>query len=294
VEDDAQAPLPAERRLARLCAPFHNVTYYSPEISAFTTDAGMRGWWMAYFAYRSAPLGPVPVPVVVATFYGFAPAMVSRALPAAWDVLSPAATLDLRLELVDRALRRLLAAHLAGPELAEAAALTRRATEGCDLAGRALFAGHAALPWPDAPHLELWHACTLLREYRGDSHSLALAGAGVDGVECHVLMAAHGHGNRASILPIRGWTDDEWEAAAERLRARGWLAADGTLSAPGRAARAAIEDRTDGLCAGPSRRLGADGTRRLEELMEPWLRIFREEGGMPDRWPPPHLLRPDR
>ena len=49
---------------------------------------------------------------------------------------------------------------------AEAAELAREATTACTPQGRALYAGHAALPWPDAPHLVLWHAITLLREYR--------------------------------------------------------------------------------------------------------------------------------
>jgi len=42
------------RDLARVFTPFHNVAYYSSEIKAFV-DAGMRGSWMAYFAYRAAP-----------------------------------------------------------------------------------------------------------------------------------------------------------------------------------------------------------------------------------------------
>jgi hypothetical protein len=36
--------------------------------------------------------------------------------------------------------------------------------------GRPLHAGHAELPWPDSPLAALWHATTLLREYRGDGH----------------------------------------------------------------------------------------------------------------------------
>ena len=55
------------RDLARVFT-FHNVSYYAPEIKAFV-DAGMRGSWMAYFAYRAAPMGAVPAEVVMATFY---------------------------------------------------------------------------------------------------------------------------------------------------------------------------------------------------------------------------------
>jgi hypothetical protein len=280
----------AARDLARWVGPFHNVTYYAPEIEAFK-DAGMRGWWMAYFAYRAAPLGPVPAKVVVATFYGFAPRMVERAVPAVWDVMTPRQALELRLEVVDRALRRLLGDAATSPRIAEAAALARQATEDCDVVARPLFAAYAALPWPDQPHLALWHAATLLRELRGDSHNVALAAAGVDGVECHVLMTAQGHGNRASILPIRGWTEDEWRAAEGRLAARGWLEADARFTEVGRRAREAIEDHTVGLANEPSRRLGPDRLARLNELMGPLMATLYEQG-LPRTWPPPHLLRP--
>ena len=46
--------------------------------------------------------------------------------------------------------------------------LTREAAAGCRPEGRPLYAGHAALDWPDAPHLVMWHALSLLREHRGD------------------------------------------------------------------------------------------------------------------------------
>ena len=49
------------------------------------------------------------------------------------------------------------------------------------------------LPWPDEPHLALWHAATILREHRGDGHLMALRVAGLDGAEALVSIgAAHG------------------------------------------------------------------------------------------------------
>ena len=68
-------------------------------------------------------------------------------------------------------------------------------------------------------------------------------------------MAAQGHGNRASILPIRGWTEADWTAAQRRLAARGWLGeGDGALTDAGRAARADIEDQTDRLTSAATAR----------------------------------------
>lgn len=290
--DPADLPSSLAAELARSYAPYHSLVYFAPEVRLFT-EAGLQGWWMAYFVYRSAPLGVVPVELVIATFYNFAPRMVRRALPAGWQILSPARALDLRLEVVDRAFRRLLGDAIRSPELAEAAHLARRAIEGCDLAGRPLYAAEAARPWPDEPHLMLWQACTLLREHRGDGHISALASAGLDGVASHVVLVARGHGNRASILPIRGWTAEEWAAAEQRLVERGWLNPDGSFTPEGRAGREAVEQLTNQLAFEPVRRLGADGVRRLGDLMRPFSRILLEQGKVPRDWPPPHLLRPE-
>lgn len=278
------------RRLSKVAEPYHAIAYYCPEVAAFT-DAGFRGWWHAYFAYRSAPLGVVPAPVVTAAFYNFAPRMVARALPAAWSILGPEAVLALRLEVVDRALRRVLGERIRDGALARAAALARRSVEGCDVAGRPLYAAHDARDWPEEPHLALWWACTLLREHRGDAHAVALGAAGVDGTASHVLMVAHGHGNRASILPIRGWTEAQWDAAADRLAARGWLDPSGGFTPAGSDARRAIESDTDRLAGEPVRRLGPDGVAELVGLLEPYVALLQGRGGVPGSWPPPHLLR---
>lgn len=282
----------AAQELARIFAPIHNLVYYSPEIGVFT-ERGMRGWWMAYFAYRAGPMGLVSAEVVTAAFYNFAPRMVERAVPGVWSIMSPAEAVALRLDAVDRAARRVFGAQIGDAALADAAVLARGAIEGVDVAGRPLFAGHASLAWPDEPHLVLWHALTLMREHRGDSHNLALAAAEVDGVQSHVLMAVRGIGNRASILPIRGWTEDEWDAGERHLGDRGWLTPHGTITDAGRAGRRAIETHTSVLALAPCRRLGVDGLAKLGELLRPYSAAVLERGGIPSSWPPPHLMKPN-
>ncbi len=278
------------RELARVFNAFHNVVYYAPEINRFV-DAGMRGWWMSYFAYRPAPMGAVTAEVVAATFYNFAPRMVRRAIPAVWDVMSPAEVIALRSDVVDEALRRLLAGHLSEPALAEAATLARTAIDGCNAAGRPVYAGYTSLPWPHEPHQVLWHACTLMREHRGDSHAVALTAAEVDGVMANALMVALGHGNKATILPIRGWTPEEWDAGVSRLVQRGWLQPDGTFTDEGRERREAIERHTDRLAREPYERLGPEGLERLIALATPYMERL-SHGRINTEWPPAHLLRP--
>jgi hypothetical protein len=259
---------PADARyLWRILEPYHAVTYFSPESRQAFTDAGLRGFWMGYFAGRAAPMGAVGPGVVTATFFGFHPAMVARAIPDAWEFATVEAVLEARLAGVDRALRRLLDGRIDGPEVAEAAALARVAAEAAEPAGRPLFAANAELAWPDQPHLALWHATTLLREFRGDGHVAALTTAGVDGCESHVTLVATGTLSRDVLQSSRKWSDEEWEAAEARLRDRGWLAEDGYLTDAGQAVRTAVENRTDELALPAWRALGDEGLDRLAELV---------------------------
>src|SRR5258708_29431334 len=140
---------------------------------------------MGYFGSGAAALGPVSANIVAATFYNFPPRMVARAIPDAWRLASPEQILAARYASADAALRRLLGDQIASSEIAEAARLARTAAEGCEVAGRPLFPAHAALPWPDVPHLALWHAATLLPEYRGDRHVASLLAGGADGCGAH-------------------------------------------------------------------------------------------------------------
>jgi hypothetical protein len=282
------------RQLAALVAPIHNVAYYVPEIRVFET-LGVKGWWTAYFAYRSAPMGVVAPEVIAATFYGFAPRMIRRAVPAVWDRVTPGQAMDVRLDAVDRAWRRIFSGTGASisDAVAEAAGLLRRSIVDVDGSARVLYAAHSALDWPEPPHLQLWHAATLLREHRGDSHSIALAAAAIGPVDCQVVMAARGHGNRATLQKIRGWNDLEWDEAVERLQQRGWLDADSHLTDAGRTGRRAIEDHTDAVGSAPADRLGLEGARRAGELLAPVHERLYSTGSIPGTWPPPHVVEAD-
>jgi hypothetical protein len=66
--------------------------------------------------------------------------------------------------------------------------------------GRPLHAGHAELPWPDSPLAALWHAITLLREYRGDGHIIALVANGPRGLEALITCAATGIASAPTML----------------------------------------------------------------------------------------------
>ncbi|AXK32156.1 hypothetical protein DVA86_05295 [Streptomyces armeniacus] len=252
--------------------PVHASVYFSPEA---TEEAAALGYpadsrWPRYFALRSAPLGAAGPELVTAAYYSFSPRAVRAYVPGVWDTASPDAVLDARLRAVDRTLRALLGPGVDDPGIAEAARLARTAAEAADLPGRTLAAANRDLPWPgpETPHLQLWHAATVLREHRGDGHLVALRAAGLDGCESLVSFAAIGAAPEPNFA-TRGWTDEEWGAARERLTARGWLDAEGRATALGRQRRDDIERMTDELAAEPYRALGADGCARLAELNGP-------------------------
>lgn len=276
------------RTIARLTGTLHNISYYASEMKAFA-DLGLPEYWRAYMAYRSAPLGMVPAPVVTSTFYNFAPRRVAEAIPSAWATATPDDALGLRDRCISAALQRALGGFAAADALLvdEASELLLGAISGVDAGARPLFAAHRELRTPNDPLLRLWFACTLWREYRGDGHNIALAAAGIDGIECHVLLAARGVGDQSIITRIRGWTDAEWTAARERLAERGLVTSSGEYTEAGRSLRSDIEVQTDELAAAPRQVLGELGVERIIALLEPLVAHLVESGAVAGRWPPP-------
>lgn len=272
----------AARRVWHQLEPVFAPFFYAPEVFE---EAGALGYdtatrWPAYFPFRAAPLGAAGPHLVTAVFYSFSPAMVAEHVEPAWRVAEPAQVLEARLRGVDRMYRALMGDQLGTPGLVETASLLRRVAEGADTVGRPLAAATADLPWPDEPHLVLWQAISLLREHRGDGHVAALVDHDLDGCEALVSFAGIGAAP-AETFASRQWTDEEWQAAAERLRARGLLDAAGDATEEGRDLRDRIERRTDELASGPWRALSPADIDRLLELNVPFLTAALVSGLLP-------------
>jgi hypothetical protein len=268
------------RKMHRTLEMCHSVIYFTPRATEAYSALGIPRR-AGYFASRSAPMGAVSAEVVIATFYNFHPSLVRAGIPAVWDVATPEAVLAARFGAADAALREILGDEVVGSEeLAWAAATARRAAAACDPAGRPLFAGHAGLAWPDGPLLELWHAISLLREYRGDAHVSALMLADVGPCEAlHTHIAAADSALPPDVLKIsRAWPDDEWDAAAENLRSRGWITEDGQFTEAGRAVREQVEQTTDERSMAPWEAIGQDDADRLRATVRPWSRTIATSG----------------
>lgn len=277
-----RSPALARRFFDRL-EPVHGVTYFAPEPRAALDALGYRGFWMGYFAARSAPLGIVPADVVAAAFYNFTTERVAKALPAAWDKASPATLMALRSDSAVAALRRSGVTDSESTRLA--AALAAKAARTAPLDGRLLYAANRALPWPDEPIATLWHAVTLLREQRGDSHIAVLVSEGISGRECNVLHAAAGRVPREMIMRSRDYDEQQWQRYVEQLRSRGWLDAQGDLTDAGRDIKQAIEDRTDALSLGALAALTDDEVTALFRVLTPITRQVVAAGDVPAATP---------
>ena len=121
-------------------------------------------------------------------------------------------------------------------------------------AGRPLFAATRAAGEPDDPVAALWLWCTCLREHRGDGHVATLTAASLDGCEALVLFAASEDLPVELLRTSRGWSEDEWTCARDRLGRRG-LVDDGSITPIGAALRRCFEGTTDdlaGMVTGPA------------------------------------------
>ena len=238
------------RRLGLLTETIHDLVYFSPEPQAAYAELGLRGYWRGYFASRAAPLGAVGPELVTAVFAGFAPAMVARALPHVWDIASPEQVRSARLAGAVAALERLLPPESTA-SVAAAAELTGRCVRALPLPGRPMAAALTGLERPADPTAALWHDCSVLREHRGDGHLIAVAAEGLVWPEPHLLKGAR---PGLELQRLRGWDDETWNAAAERVHGHD---------------PAELEARTDVLAAPAYRVLSADEQDELVRLLEP-------------------------
>ncbi|UNO43089.1 hypothetical protein [Streptomyces sp. MST-110588] len=276
-------PERAGRRCHNVINPLHSSVYFAPEFPAELAGLGVQDPSAAYFVGRAAAMGAVGPGTVTATFYNFSHDLIARHLPHTWSVVTPQDVLAARLRAADATLRRLLGdAVVESPEMAEAAELALRAAQGCSRPARPLYAAHADLPVPDAPHLAFWHAATLLREHRGDGHLMALLDAELDGLEALVTHTATGRGmSPKAVQRTRGWSATQWEAAKDRLLLRGLLDEEGELTAAGTELRRSLEETTDRLDRGPYEYLGAEGVARLTELATAFTTAALAAGAFP-------------
>lgn len=237
--------------------PLHIVAYLSTAVGHQQREAGLDPA-TAYVGARALPLGETSAAVVASTFYNFSPDMIGDA----WERACRRGLTEVaavRQRIVAESLGSALAEHADDDTLSALASRMFAVADGLPTAGRPLAAAWAALPRPDDPLQSFWQATAVLREWRGDGHLTVLVQAGLDPVEACVFHEADQPDPtyRRSTLGrdltrlTRGWDEQAWAEAGDRLRSRGLLDGPDRLSAQGRQLYDAMEEATDDAAAWP-------------------------------------------
>ncbi len=269
--------------------------YFAPEAHAAYQRLGFDGPsrvqggieypdMVAYFTSRGACLGErVSGHLVAAAFGVFKRPIVVGAVAEGWRRTDQAAVLAAREQGATESLRRMLGDAPDG--LAWATDVLARMALEANGEGRALYSGLLGLGMPDDEMGAFWRAADLVREHRGDSHIAAWINADLDACEIGVLTDPWRGQPLKSWVRSRGWTEDELDAAIDRLRGRGDLDAEG-ITPRGWALREEIESATDAMEGRVVGSLGDDADRLFATLAT-WCAQIVEQHGYPMlvRWP---------
>jgi hypothetical protein len=235
-----------------------------------------------YVWSRSSVLGE-PEPTVAASAFGvFEPGLIATLYESGRKTCGLAEIRAAKETGAVASLRRVLGE----PDgLAEAVDLLRRGAAAADPTGRALHAGLTALPWPADPLGQLWHACSILREHRGDSHLALCVAAGLDGLAANLLTELVVGWDPFAYTATRGWSPEAMQTGLKLLEARG-LVAGAAPTEEGRRLRDDIEDSTDRLMQPVVDAIG-DDLPSLVDVLAGWSQQIVDHGWFP---PDPYKL----
>lgn len=269
------------RQLNHCLEPLVAHTYFAEEANEEYRAIGLKPWPTGYFASRGYGLGECTPAVLHAAFFNFAYDVATFGIPECWEKASPTEIGAARDRAVVRALER-MTRDATLPDLRRVEELMRIAVAACPTQGRTLFAGTAAMPWPeDPPLLAVWHGGNRLREFRGDGHIAALVAAGIGPTQALVMYAAMRGSYKSALMHSRQVPAEEWEAVDAELTARG-LIKDRKLTQEGAELREAIEETTDRLAMAPWLELGEERSQELRQSVKALSTVICEAGGVVD------------
>jgi hypothetical protein len=275
------------RSLAAAIEPVAGQVYFSPECHegyaalGFGPSPGATANGVAlpdgpaYFTSRGSSLGQVPGELVASAFAVFNPAVVVPAVTYGWSLTDAATISAARTNGATAQLTRILGGEPEG--VARVTELLERAGAPLRPEGRPLYSGVLALGLPGDPVGDMWRLADRLREYRGDAHTAAWTSEGFDATEIGLLTELFWGMPMRTYVRTRAWSDDELDAATERLTERGLLAGDG-FSDQGHEVREHVELVTDQQCRPVLEALGDD----LDELLgvlNTWGAAIRDAAG---------------
>ncbi len=280
------------RALAAALEPVIGQVYFSPECHAnyvglgFSVSRGETNGVAlpdgpAYFTSRGSLMGQVPGELVAAAFAVFNPEAVVPSVAFGWTLTDATTICRARDEGAIAQLVRILGESPDGA--ARARELLARLCEPLRPEGRPLYAGVLSQPMPDTDLGAVWRMGDMLREFRGDSHTAAWIGAELDATEIGLLSELYWGLPMRTYSRTRAWTDEQFDAAHERLRSRG-LVDDTGFTAHGREVREQIEHETDRQLDRALAAIG-DDVDELIAILLPWGAAVRDGKGYPASGP---------
>ena len=280
------------RALGGALEPFVGQVYFSRECHeryvalGFAASPGeMNGVAMpemvSYFTSRGSLMGQVPGELVAAAFAVFNPVVVVPAVTSGWAITDAKSVCAARRDGAVAQLQRILGSNPAGVD--EARRVLQRAVSVLRPEGRPLFAGTLSQSIPDDALAACWHYGDMLREFRGDAHTAAWISAGFDATEIGLMTELFWGLPLKSYSRTRGWSEDDYRAAIDRLESRG-LIGDGAFTDAGRAAREGVERATDAQMTVALEAMG-DDLDRLLGLLTPWSQAVQTHKGYPASGP---------
>lgn len=262
------------RALGAAIEPFVGQVYFSPECHANYVSLGFQPSptkvggvdmpdGVAYFTSRGSLMGQVPGELVAATFAVFNPKIVVPAVSAGWAVTDATTICRARRDGAVAQLQRIIGARPGGIDFVRRT--LERHVSVMRPEGRGLFAGTLSQSVPTDDLAAAWHFGDMSREYRGDSHTAAWIAEGLDATEIGLLTELYWGLPLMSYSRTRGWSDDDYAAAIERLGSRG-LVRDGAFTDAGRELRERIETNTDSQMRESIAVIGDDFDRLIDTL----------------------------
>lgn len=277
--EGTSTPYPIEngspaRRLRDACEPLGIHPAWSPHVNEQLATLGLN-FLTAYVWGRAAPMGDVPATLVASAFAAFEPGLIANLYEEARRHTSREQLLATR----EKATIESVQTILDGIDVSSAVSVLRRGLAAVDGTGRALFSGLLSLPWPENLYGQLWRACSMAREHRGDSHVAAYITAGFGPVAMNILTELYVGIPLGSYTATRGWSPEIITATTEQLQKQG-LVANGTLTAAGHQRREEIEVQTDTMEQPLIDAIGSDFDKLIAQLNE-WGELCIKAGAFP-------------
>jgi hypothetical protein len=189
-----------EETVANACPKIRDLGpafYFAPETLARGKALGLDGLRF-YLIGRGGVLGDVEAPVVGSAFGYFAPALIEKMWTSASEKIAPRTAGHEYMQCGAEFGR----SHFADLDLDAFCAAAGAVNDAADPIGLALYSGIRCEPLADDSPARAMQLLTVLREFRGSAHLVAIRASGLDAKTAHYIR-------RPNDVGMFGWGDGD-------------------------------------------------------------------------------------